>query len=241
MRVLIFIAIVLVAGALAGLVHGIVNFMIVEPFLDESIELENQRLFAAGQEDTPEFRAEYEGYRMWQKGGQIFASVILGISMGSLFGIAYYLIRDRLPGNRYIKKSLTLAIVMWVVMFLVPFLKYPAELPGTGSTDTVDLRTLYYLSLVIASGAGAIACYKIMTSLKKYGKLVGLVCYVALVSVLYVVMPSNTIDADIPGQLTDNFRIMSVIGVLSFWLANGFLLGLLWKKLEPNQVAYRSR
>ena len=40
-------------GALAGAIHGTVNFAIVEPYLDEAIGIENQNLFDSGQkEDT---------------------------------------------------------------------------------------------------------------------------------------------------------------------------------------------
>ena len=240
MRTIIFVGIVLIAGALAGLVNGVVNFIIVEPYLDQAIELEN-RYLVVDEENKLEFQAEYEGYRMWQKEGQVFASVILGISMGSLFGIVYYLSKERLPGTRYVTKSLILSTIMWLVLFLVPFLKYPATLPGTSDVETLELRTILYLSFVIASGIGAIICYKIITNLKKYGKIAGLACYIALVSILYIAMPDNTTSADIPNELVDNFRIMSIIGVLSFWITNGILLGLLWTKLETDQTIYGSR
>ena len=92
MKTIVFIAIVLASGALAGLVHGTVNFAIVEPYLDQAIGIENQSLFASGEaEDNLEFWAEYESYRVWQKSGQVLAGVILGIAMGSLFGIVYAL------------------------------------------------------------------------------------------------------------------------------------------------------
>ena len=48
MRTVVFIAIVLVSGALAGFIHGSVNFAIVEPYLDQAIGIENQNLFASG-------------------------------------------------------------------------------------------------------------------------------------------------------------------------------------------------
>ena len=76
----------MLSGAFAGFIHGTVNFAIVEPYLDQAIGIENQNLFASGEEeDTPEFWVEYEGYRVWQKSGQILAGVILGISVGALF------------------------------------------------------------------------------------------------------------------------------------------------------------
>ena len=56
MKTITFITIVLISGALAGLVHGTVNFTIVEPYLDQAIGLENESLFASGEaENTLEF------------------------------------------------------------------------------------------------------------------------------------------------------------------------------------------
>ena len=51
-----FITIVLVSGFVAGTIHGAVNLVIVEPYLDEAIGIENQALFESGEaEDTPQF------------------------------------------------------------------------------------------------------------------------------------------------------------------------------------------
>ena len=73
-----FIVIVLVSGFVAGTIHGAVNLAIVEPYLDEAIEIENQNLFATGlAEDTPQFLAEYSSYRDLQKSGQLLAGGIL--------------------------------------------------------------------------------------------------------------------------------------------------------------------
>ncbi|MFB5614870.1 MAG: CbtA family protein, partial [Candidatus Nitrosomaritimum yanchengensis] len=79
MKTSLFLIIVLISGAFAGFIHGTSNLVLVEPYLDEAINIENQNLFASGEEeDTLEFWVEYEGYREWQKGGQILAGVILG-------------------------------------------------------------------------------------------------------------------------------------------------------------------
>ena len=48
-----FIVIVLVSGFTAGIIHGAVNLVIVEPYLDQAISIENQSLFVTGlAEDT---------------------------------------------------------------------------------------------------------------------------------------------------------------------------------------------
>jgi len=152
----------LLSGAFAGLIHGTVNFAIVEPYLDQAIGIENQNLFESGDaEDTPEFWVKYEGYRMWQKSGQILAGVILGLSIGSLFGIIFALSRNSLPGNHYLKKSLVLAGIMWFALFLIPFLKYPANPPTVGDGDTIVLRAILYLSFIALSGMGVVVFYKL--------------------------------------------------------------------------------
>ena len=56
MKSVLFIVIVIVSGALAGAIHGTVNFAIVEPYLDQAIGIENENLFASGEEDdNPQF------------------------------------------------------------------------------------------------------------------------------------------------------------------------------------------
>jgi len=44
LKTLLFIIIILFSGALAGLIHGTVNFAIVEPYLDQAIGIENHNL-----------------------------------------------------------------------------------------------------------------------------------------------------------------------------------------------------
>ena len=87
MRSVAFIAVVLLAGAGAGAAHGMVNLVTVEPYLDEAIDIENQSLFASGEEEeTFEFVVEYNAYRSWQKAGQVLATTIMGLSMGPSSG-----------------------------------------------------------------------------------------------------------------------------------------------------------
>ena len=60
----------MISGAFAGLIHGTVNFVLVEPYLDQAIGIENQNLFDSGEEEnTPQFWVKYDGYRTWQKSG----------------------------------------------------------------------------------------------------------------------------------------------------------------------------
>ena len=241
MKTFLFIVIVLISGAFAGLIHGTVNFAIVEPYLDQAIGIENQNLFATGEEkDTPEFWVEYEGYRIWQKSGQILAGVILGTSIGALFGIVFALSRNSLPGNNDVKKALVLAGVMWFTMVVIPFLKYPANPPTVGDPETVVLRSILYLSFITISGFGAVGFYKLLQKFQSKRKLVAIIGYSIFISVVFFVMPENPDEITAPMDLVNEFRIMSFLGVTSFWISIGVILGFFWNRFSPHKETTKS-
>jgi len=233
LKTIVFISIVLISGGLAGLVHGTINFAIVEPYLDQAIGLENESLFASGEaEDTLEFWAEYESYRIWQKSGQVLAGVILGLAMGSLFGIVFALSRNSLPGKNIVTKAVFLSGLMWFTLYLIPFLKYPANPPTVGEADTVVLRMILYVSFIIISGIGVIVFYKLFTKLNKNKKYFALIGYAGLMSIAFIMMPDNPDEITAPMNLVNEFRFVSVLGVTSFWGSVGIILGLFWKKFD---------
>ena len=241
MKTFLFIVIVLISGAFAGLIHGTVNFAIVEPYLDQAIGIENQNLFATGEEkDTSEFWVEYEGYRIWQKSGQMLAGVILGTSIGALFGIVFALSRNSLPGNNDVKKALVLAGIMWFTMFVIPFLKYPANPPTVGDPETVVLRSILYLSFITISGFGAVGFYKLSQKFQNKRKLVPIIGYGIFISVVFFVMPENPDEITAPMDLVNEFRVMSFLGVTSFWVSIGVILGLFWNRFSPHKETTKS-
>lgn len=59
-------------------------------------------------------------YRGWQKGGEVVASTIYGISLSALFGIVFVYSRNSLAGSDNKKKALVLTGIMFFVLFLIP-------------------------------------------------------------------------------------------------------------------------
>ena len=237
MKSALFIVIVLISGTLAGAIHGTVNFVIVEPYLDQAIGIENQNLFASGEEEnTAQFWAEYESYRIWQKSGQVLAGIILGIAMGSLFGIVYALSRNSLPGKNDVTKAVILAGIMWITIYLIPFLKYPANPPTVGDGETVALRAILYISFILLSGIGAFVFYKLSKKFQNNKKYFGLFGYVIFIMIVFFVMPENPDQITAPMNLVNEFRLMSILGVSSFWGSIGIILGLFWKKFENSDT-----
>ena len=236
MKTSLFLLIVLISGALAGLVHGSSNLVLVEPYLDEAIGIENQKLFSSGEaEDTLDFWVEYQGYREWQKGGQLLAGVILGTSIGALFGIVYALSRNSLPGNNDVKKALILSGLMWFTIYFIPFLKYPANPPTVGEPETVVLRSILYLSFIAISGFSSIGFYKLSKKFVGKKKLISIFGYAVFISSVFFMMPENPDPITAPMDLVNGFRVMSVLAVSSFWISIGLFLGFLWNRFQPNK------
>ena len=241
LKTVLFLVIVLVSGAISGTIHGIVNLGIVEPYLDEAIGIENQNLFESGEEkDTPRFWIEYNAYRDWQKGGQVLAGAILGTSIGALFGIVYALSRHALPGNTDVKKAFLLAGIMWFTLYLIPFLKYPSNPPTVGDGETVVLRAILYLSFIAISGFGAVGFYQLSKKFKANKKLIALIGYAVFISSIFFAMPENPDEVTAPMNLVNEFRLMSVLGVSTFWISAGLILGLFWNKFRPHKQASES-
>ena len=227
-----FIAIVLVSGFVAGTIHGAVNLAIVEPYLDEAIGIENQALFESGEdEDTPQFWVEYNSYRDWQKSGQLLAGGILGMSIGALFGIVFAYSRNSLPKGHTVKKTFVLAAIMWLTIFLIPFLKYPANPPTVGEADTVILRQTLYLLFIAISGFSAVGFSRLYKKLenKKYLAFVG---YAVFITAVFFIMPPSPDEVTAPMDLVNGFRTMSVVAVSIFWIAEAIILGALWQKYK---------
>jgi predicted cobalt transporter CbtA len=227
-----FIAIVLVSGFVAGTIHGAVNLAIVEPYLDEAIGIENQALFESGEaEDTPQFWVEYNSYRDWQKSGQLLAGGILGMSIGALFGIVFAYSRNSLPKGHTVKKTFVLAAIMWLTIFLIPFLKYPANPPTVGEADTVILRQTLYLLFIAISGFSAVGFSRLYKKLenKKYLAFVG---YAVFITAVFFIMPPSPDEVTAPMDLVNGFRTMSVVAVSIFWIAEAFILGALWQRYK---------
>lgn len=235
MKTATFVLVVLVSGAIAGTIHGVANLVLVEPYLDETIMAENRALFASGlAADTPEFWVAYDSYRDWQKGGQLLASAILGMSMGALFGIVYALARNVLPRGDDLKKAAVLAAIMWFSIYLVPFLKYPANPPTVGDGETIALRTALYLVFVAMSGFGAAGFYLVYKRLAGNRRIVAFAGYASMMTVVFILMPPNPDEVSIQSELLDGFRLAAAVGTSIFWAALAVILGFMWGRFRPD-------
>lgn len=236
MKTLVFIAITLFSGAIAGATLGIINQGIVEPFIAQAIDIENQNAIASGELFNPN---EYAAYRIWQRGGEIAAGTVLGLSIGALFGIVFAYARDSLPGSNNKKRALLLAGVMWLVLFMVPAFKYPANPPAVGDPETISYRQSIYLAFLAISGFAALGLAVIYRKLghMQAKKAIIPAIYAAIMAVAFVAMPPNPDEITAPMDLVVTFRIASAFTMSMFWGLLGILLGAFWDRLRPHEAA----
>lgn len=236
----LFLAMILGCGACAGLLYGTATLVLVEPYIDQAIEIENMSIFVAGAEQDPQILTELEEYRVWQKSGMMLASVILGISTGALFGVLYWFMRKGLPGKTSLQKSIILAMAAWAVLYLVVFIKYPPALPGIGDPATLDIRTTLHLTLTGVLGAGALACYAWYRRVPRHS-ILAIAVFVAFAGTMYLSMPpSPDIESDaIPGL--EGFRLASLAASIIFWASLGVITGLVWDRFADTDQIHVSR
>jgi predicted cobalt transporter CbtA len=236
MKTIIFIAITLLAGAIAGTILGAINQVAVEPYIDHAVELEMQNTNQSSQIINP---AEFTAYRLWQRGGEILAGTILGLSIGSLFGIVFAYTHSSVPGSNNKKKALIVAGIMWFVLFLMPALKYPANPPAVGDPETIYYRQSLYVAFLAISGFSALGLaflYRKMGALN-IKKAIIPIAYAAIISGAYLAMPANPDPINAPMDLVMGFRITSAVTISMFWGLLGVIFGTFWDKLNPSKTA----
>src|SRR5918999_3432244 len=235
MKAITFIAITLLAGAIAGTILGAINQVAVEPYIEHAIELEMRNTAQSGQVIDP---AEFAAYRFWQKGGEIIAGTILGLSIGSLYRIVFAYTRGSISGiNNNKKKALIVASIMWFVLFFMPALKYPPNPPAVGNPETIYYRQSLYVVFLAISGFSALGLAflyrKIASSNTK--KTIIPSAYAAIMAGAYLAMPANPDPINAPIDLVIGFRITSGITISMFWALLGVIFAAFWDKLNPDE------
>jgi predicted cobalt transporter CbtA len=242
LKVITFVIITLLSGAIAGTVLGAINQALVEPYIDRAISIETQNAIKEGEVIDP---VELQNYRLWQKGGEIAAGTILGMSFGALLGVVFVYSRSLLlpQSNSNIRKALVLAGIMWFVLFLIPALKYPANPPAVGDPETIYYREGLYIGLLAISGFSALGLallYRKLSSRTPNNKnriIIVPLIYAAIIVGAILILPPNPDKISAPMDLVQGFRIASAFTMSIFWGLLGLILGALWDRLKPHETA----
>ena len=223
-----FIIMALISGTVSGLIYAGLNFAIVEPYTDKAIELEIERLVTQGESIDMN---EINSYRVWQKEGSISAAVVLGIGVASMFALVYAYARKGINGSE-IKRGLIIASIFWIVLFFIPFLKYPANPPAVGDPDTIYYRQALYLTMLGISASIAVFLAYMKRNVSSKYRFVLPIIYIASIAVAFMALPSNPDEVTISMDLVNTFRTVSVIASLIAWLSLGIVFGALYERFK---------
>jgi pimeloyl-ACP methyl ester carboxylesterase len=151
----------LIWGLLAGLCGGMLatgfSELAGEPAVNQAIAFESSSAAAGG--EPHEHAIVSRGVQ--RSVGLLTAAIVFGLSMGGLFALAFAFAYGRVGRASPARTALWLAAGAFVVVFLVPFLKYPANPPSVGDPDTIGKRTELYLAMIVCSLLAAVAALRI--------------------------------------------------------------------------------
>ncbi|QYC42188.1 putative cobalt transporter subunit (CbtA) [Nonomuraea coxensis DSM 45129] len=230
--------VLLIRGMLVGLASAVFAYVCAwflgEGPLGDAIAFEDQRSHAAG--GIHEHAAEVVSRLAQQTAGLAVALAAVGVAVGGLFAIAFALAHHRIGRMTVRTTSMMVASAGFVVISLVPFLKYPPNPPAVGDPDTIQQRSLlYFLTIVIGIFAAVTAVQTGRRLTPRHGgwnaSLLGGGVFVALVGIAYVVLPGGTVtEPGFPPDVLWDFRIASLATQAVIWLTLGLGFGALTER-----------
>jgi hypothetical protein len=243
-------------GAIAGLLTFVFGRIFAEPHIQRAIDYEAGRDAAqALLNKAADLPAEPELFSRTVQAdiGMGVGMIAFGIGMGVLFSLVYAVCLGRVGRLRPRPLALLVAAAGFVGLYLVPFLRYPANPPAVGQADTIGQRTAAYLAMVLGSvvllGLAVWLGQRLRPRFGSWnaGLLAGAV-FVVAIGVLMALLPTfgqpattglAAASSETPRPLTDAdgvirypgfpadvlfyFRLYSVAGQLLLWSAIGLL------------------
>jgi predicted cobalt transporter CbtA len=226
----------LAGGAAAGAVAALVSWLLVGPPIRAALAVEEARGGAGGGHEEAFSRGV-------QVIGGMLAVLLLGLVLGVIFAVVFARLRPRLPGRGDYGRCVTLAVAGFVVVSLLPAIKYPANPPGVGDPETIGSRTAYYLTFLVAAILVAAVLWSVYPRIlpgrpSSWRATVFGIIAVACFAVLVALWPASPdpLPSDVPAGLIWEFRLGSLAELAALWATLGVTTGLLLEG-RPASVA----
>lgn len=219
----------MIAGLIAGLVYAVFAYVFGEPALVGGLGYEDQVAAASG---------EPPGVELVSRGvqatvGLAVAAAVYGVAIGGIFALVYAAVYGRVGRLSPRATAAVLALVGFVVVYAVPFMKYPSNPPASSIDTTIADRTGLYVvmvlfSVVLASAAVALG-RRLVAQLEAWNAtLVAAGAYIVSVGIVGFLMPRvSETPADFPATVVYDFRLASLGGQLVLWACLGLVFGAL--------------
>ncbi|MGW0580638.1 CbtA family protein [Streptomyces sp. NPDC002920] len=225
----------LVRGMLAGLGAGVlalfVAFFLGEPNVDKAIGFEETHAAAH------EHEVELVSRSLQSTAGLATGVLIYGIAFGGIAALAYCFCLGRVGRFTPRATALLLSACALAVVYVVPFLKYPANPPAVGNPDTIGNRTtLYFLMIVLSvllAVAAALLGKRLAPKLGTWNATVTAVGAFALaIGLAFAFLPAvNEVPSGFPATVLWRFRLSALAIQATLWGGFGLVFGELAERL----------
>ncbi|MFJ6072732.1 CbtA family protein [Streptomyces sp. NPDC093065] len=223
----------LVRGMLAGLAAGVlalvVAYLLGEPNVDKAIAFEDAH--------SHEHEMEIVSRSLQSTAGLATGVLIYGVAFGGIAALAYCFALGRVGRFSPRVTALLLSGCALLAVYVVPFLKYPANPPAVGNPDTIGKRTtLYFLMMllsVLLAVAATILGKRLAPALGTWWATVTAVAgFAAVIGLAYAFLPViNEVPSDFPATVLWRFRLSALAIQTVLWGAFGLGFGELAERL----------
>ena len=237
----------LIWGLLAGLCGGLLatGFSAVagEPAVNQAIAFESAKAKAAREPEEKE--SVTRGVQ--RSVGLLTAAAVFGVSMGGLFALAFAFAYGRVGRAGPGRTALWLAAGAFVVVYLVPFLKYPANPPSVGDPDTISKRTELYLAMIVCSLLAAVAALRVRAWLAERrdptsATVVAGLSYLAVVVAAGLILPAiHEVPTGFPATTLWRFREASIGMQAVLWTTIGVIFSVAAQRVMNGEPVLRRR
>ncbi|MBW8699550.1 hypothetical protein MBT84_08100 [Streptomyces sp. MBT84] len=233
----------LVRGMLAGLAAGVlalvVAYFLGEPNVDSAIGFEDAH--------SHEHEMEVVSRSLQSTAGLATGVLVYGVAFGGIAALAFCFALGRVGRFSPRATALLLSGCALLAVYVVPFLKYPANPPSVGDPDTIGKRTTLYflmmvLSVLLAVGA-TILGKRLAPSLGTwYATVVAVAAFAVAIGLAYAFLPViNEVPKDFPATLLWRFRLSALAMQIVLWGGFGLVFGELAQRfLNPKPAAATS-
>lgn len=233
----------LVRGMLAGLAAGVlallVSYLLGEPNVDKAISFEDAH--------SHEHEMEVVSRSLQSTAGLATGVLLYGVAFGGIAALAFCFALGRVGRFSPRATALLLSGSALLAVYVVPFLKYPANPPSVGDPDTIGKRTTLYFLMMLLSVLLAVAATIVGKRLAPglgtwWATVVAVAGFALVIGLAYEFLPAvNEVPKNFPATLLWRFRLsaLAIQGVL--WGGFGLLFGeLAERQLNPRPATASS-
>ncbi|MFI1186089.1 CbtA family protein [Streptomyces californicus] len=225
----------LVRGMLAGLIAGafalVVAYFLGESRVDAAIALEEAHSHAHGGGEELVTRT------MQATGGLATGVLVFGVAAGGIAALVFCYALGRIGRFGPRATAALIAGAALLTVYVVPFLKYPANPPAVGNPDTIGKRTALFFLMVALSVLLAVAAVivgkRLAPRLGNWNATTAAGAgYVVVIALAYAFLPSfDEVGKDFPATLLWEFRLSTLAVQTTLWTVFGLVFGYLTERV----------